>query len=399
MEHVILRKNPESMMIHRENITKCEGEPNGFKAFYNQKNQFLGYGYLCEQHKAAGFILTKEKEPLDVSFFTRLFKKARARRDYYFAHQDTTSAFRLFNAEGDGLGGLTIDLYNDYAVFSFYNEVLYKQRFLLLEAFTEVFKDVVKGSYLKIRFQSDCPVSQHFAGDIALEPFSIVENGVKYEVALDEGWMTGIFLDQHEVRGRLVDGQACGMKVLNAFSYTGAFSIAAAMGGAYQTVSVDLASRSLEKTKENFIINGLNPEDHEIRVMDIFSYCDWAKKKEIQFDMVILDPPSFARNGKKTFSVAKDYGKLVAAILPLVKEEGGIIICSTNSANVSLPHYRAMIEETLQKEYWNYEELFFDSLPKDFVVSKQYKEGNYLKVCTYGIQKNKNRHFHANFTF
>ena len=171
------------------------------------------------------------------------------------------------------------------------------------------------------------------------------------------------------------------------------------MGGAYQTVSVDLASRSLEKTRENFIINGLNPEDHEIRVMDIFSYCDWAKKKGIQFDMVILDPPSFARNGKKTFSVAKDYGKLVAAILPLVKEEGGIIICSTNAANVSLPHYRAMIEETLQKEHWNYEELFFDSLPKDFVVSKQYKEGNYLKVCTYAIQKNKNRHSHANFTF
>jgi 23S rRNA (cytosine1962-C5)-methyltransferase len=109
----------------------------------------------------------------------------------------------------------------------------------------------------------------------------VKENGVTYATYLNEGLMTGIFLDQKEVRGQLVDGLAAGKTVLNMFSYTGAFSVAAAVGGAAQTTSVDLAKRSLEKTREQFAVNGIDPDTQRIHVMDVFNYFNYASKKRL----------------------------------------------------------------------------------------------------------------------
>ena len=100
-----------------------------------------------------------------------------------------------------------------------------------------------------------------------------------YATYMNEGLMTGIFLDQKEVRGTLASGLVAGKTLLNMFSYTGAFSVAAAFGGASQTTSVDLAKRSLDKTREQFTMNGIDPESQRIYVMDVFSYFNYAKKK------------------------------------------------------------------------------------------------------------------------
>lgn len=375
-------------VISKKNILAPYHQDTEIKEFVDAQGQFLGLGYLCDQHKAAGFVLSREKRPINRDFFINLFQIARKKRSYYFQHEEETSAFRLFNAEGDGLGGLTIDKYGVYAVFSFYNEWIYAWRNIILEAFMLVYEDEIQGAYYKLRFQTDQAPSAHFYGEEAPEPYLIRENGIYYPVYLNEGWMTGIFLDQHEVRGRLVEGQACGLNVLNTFSYTGAFSLAAAMGGAAKTVSVDLASRSLEKTREVFAVNGIDPSTQEIRVMDVFDYCHWAQKKGLSFDMIILDPPSFARNGKKTFSVAKDYGKLVEAVLPLLNPEAGILIASTNAANVSVEQYKKMIHQAIQTQGWIGKQRSFDRLPHDFVTTKAYPEGNYLKVLTYDLHKN-----------
>jgi len=196
---------------------------------------------------------------------------------------------------------------------------------------------------------------------------------------MDDGWMTGIFLDQKEVRGSLVDGDAVGKKVLNMFSYTGAFSVAAAVGGALSTVSVDLAKRSLEKTKEQFEINGLSLENNKIVVMDTFEYFKYAKRKGLTFDYIILDPPSFARNKKKTFSVAKNYGELIEGSLDLLNAKG-TIIASTNAANLTLEKYKKMVEKVLQSRGVSYQITHIYRLPSDFSVSEHFKEGNYLKV-------------------
>lgn len=350
---------------------------------FESGHERIGVGYLGEQHKGAGWMIETDDSDITLETFMNLWKQALNRRYHFFEQLEMTNAFRLFNGEGDGIGGVTADYYDGFVVFSWYNHTIYHHRYEIIQALNRVLPDI-KGIYEKIRFESKKEVSNHIQGEQAPEPLIIKENGICYATYLDEGWMTGIFLDQKDVRGRLVDGQACGKKVLNMFSYTGAFSIAAAMGGAYQTVSVDLARRSLAKTKENFEVNGLNPSDHEIRVMDVFEYVRWAQKKGITFDMIILDPPSFARNGKKTFSVAHDYGTLVESVLPLLVE-GGTLIASTNAANVSLSKYKQMIEQAMIKKNRPFVEQSIDRLPDDFVISSHFKEGNYLKVITYEV--------------
>ena len=348
--------------------------------FVDEKKRFIAKGYLGEQNKGIGWILSLKDETIDGQFFTQKFKEAKQKRKAYF-HAEDTNAFRIFNGEGDGIGGVTIDYYAGYAVVSWYNTTIYHHRQLIMENFLKVYPEIL-GIYEKNRFKSDLPESNHYVGKVAPEPLMVKENNVQYATYLNEGWMTGIFLDQHEVRGRLVDGLAMGKRVLNMFSYTGAFSVAAAFGGASSTTSVDLAKRSLEKTKEQFAVNGFTLENHKIHVMDTFDYFRYAKKKGLQFDVIVLDPPSFARNGKKVFSVAKNYGDLIVDSLPILADQG-IIIASTNASNVSLTKFQKMIEKSFQAGQVKCHLLESHHLPADFKTNSHYEESDYLKVLIY----------------
>lgn len=347
-------------------------------------NEWLAKGYLGKQNKGIGWVITQEVGELDQPFFEKLFIQAKQKRQMYYQETSTT-AFRLFNGEGDGLGGLTIDLYERYVVFSWYNETLITKKDLILQAFQAVFPEVI-GAYEKNRFPGNQPESQWIFGEKAPEPLLIKENNVTYATYLDEGLMTGIFLDQKEVRGALVDGLAIGKRVLNMFSYTGAFSVAAAMGGALETTSVDLAKRSLDKTREQFLVNGIDPETQKIYVMDTFDYFKYAKKKGQTFDLIVLDPPSFARNKKKTFSVAKNYGELIEDSLDLI-EEKGTIVASTNAANLSIQQFSQIIEKAMLKKKVKFVKTATYQLPADFSTLPSFSEGNYLKVFCYEILK------------
>lgn len=359
-------------------------ETNEWVTFTDTQGNLVAKGYLGKQNKGIGWILTRENRELDVSFFAERFAAAKNRRNHYYRNEQTT-AFRLVNGEGDGLGGLIVDLYEDFAVFSWYNETLYFNRKTIVTAFKKIFPEI-KGAYEKIRFESSLPESKQMYGKEAPEPLLIKENGIVYATYLNEGLMTGIFLDQHEVRGRLSDGLASGKTVLNMFSYTGAFSVAAAMGGAVQTTSVDLAKRSLPKTKEQFTVNGLDLEQQKIHVMDTFEYFRYAKKKELLFDLIVLDPPSFARNKKKVFSVAKNYGDLIEDSVDILHPQG-TIIASTNAANLSPEKFQQLIEDALDKKGVSYEQTAAYRLPDDFTVYAGFPEGNYLKVYVYQLKQ------------
>ena len=223
---------------------------------FSQGRQFLGKAYLSRQNKGIGWFVTNQKVSFDQVFFENLFTQAKLKRSTYY-QDDLTTAFRLFNQEGDGFGGMTLDLYGDYVVFSWYNTYVYQLRQLIVAAFAQVFPEIL-GAYEKIRFKGLDYESSHIYGQEAPENFTVLENGVLYQVFLNDGLMTGIFLDQHEVRGSLVDGLAMGKSLLNMFSYTAAFSVAAAMGGASETTSVDLAKRSRELSEAHFQANGLS---------------------------------------------------------------------------------------------------------------------------------------------
>ena len=349
---------------------------------YRQEGTFLGTAYLSQQNKGLGWFVSTDKVTFNQDFFETLFRQAKEKRSAYY-QDDLTTAFRLFNQEGDGFGGLTVDLYGDYAVFSWYNSYVYQIRQTISEAFRQVFPEVL-GTYEKIRFKGLDYESAHVYGQEAPDFFTVLENGVLYQVFMNDGLMTGIFLDQHEVRGSLVDGLAMGKSLLNMFSYTAAFSVAAAMGGASQTTSVDLAKRSRELSQAHFQANGISTDDHRFIVMDVFEYFKYAKRKGLTYDVIVLDPPSFARNKKQTFSVAKDYHKLISQSLEILNPEG-IIIASTNAANVSRQKFTEQIDKGFAGR--SYQILNKYGLPADFAYNKKDESSNYLKVISMKVSK------------
>ena len=348
----------------------------------SQEGIFLGTAYLSQQNKGLGWFVSKDKVTFNQAFFETLFRQAKEKRSAYY-QDELTTAFRLFNQEGDGFGGLTVDLYGDYAVFSWYNSYVYQIRKVISEAFRQVFPEVL-GTYEKIRFKGLDYESAHVYGQEAPDFFTVLENGVLYQVFMNDGLMTGIFLDQHEVRGSLVDGLAMGKSLLNMFSYTAAFSVAAAMGGASQTTSVDLAKRSRELSQAHFQANGISTDDHRFIVMDVFEYFKYAKRKGLTYDVIVLDPPSFARNKKQTFSVAKDYHKLISQSLEILNP-GGIIIASTNAANVSRQKFTEQIDKGFAGR--SYQILNKYGLPADFAYNKKDESSNYLKVISMKVSK------------
>ena len=372
-------------LIQKEDLQQVPAPlPTDWLTLIDSKGQRLAEGYLGEQNKGIGWLLSWHG-PINQSFFQQLFEISREKRTS-FEKDSLTTAYRLFNGEGDGIGGVIIDRYADYAVFSWYNETLYQKKAELLTTFRTVYPDII-GAYEKIRFSTkDLPESQFLYGEQAPEPLLVTENGVQFATYLNEGLMTGIFLDQKEVRGRLVDGFAVGKTVLNMFSYTGAFSVAAAMGGAVATTSVDLAKRSLPKTTEQFEVNHLNLAAQKIIVMDVFDYFKYASRKGLSYDMIILDPPSFARNKKKVFSVAKNYGELVKDSIDILTDKG-TLIASTNAANLSLAKYQKMVITALQEKNVRYKITDTYQLPADFQVNPNFPEGNYLKVLFIEIEK------------
>lgn len=366
----------EASDLENVNLKDQEVEVQG------QEGTFLGTAYLSQQNKGLGWFVSTDKVAFNQAFFETLFRQAKEKRRTYY-QDDLTTAFRLFNQEGDGFGGLTVDLYGDYAVFSWYNSYVYQIRKVISEAFRQVFPEVL-GAYEKIRFKGLDYESAHVYGQEAPDFFTVLENGVLYQVFMNDGLMTGIFLDQHEVRGSLVDGLAMGKSLLNMFSYTAAFSVAAAMGGASQTTSVDLAKRSRELSQAHFQANGISTDDHRFVVMDVFEYFKYAKRKGLTYDVIVLDPPSFARNKKQTFSVAKDYHKLISQSLEILNPEG-IIIASTNAANVSRQKFTEQIDKGFAGR--NYQILNKYGLPADFAYNKKDESSNYLKVISMKVSK------------
>lgn len=370
----------------KDELSFQEGE---IVELYNPKNQFLAKAYLATQNKGIGWVYSFNKEEnLDQAFFSAKFAHARQKRSALFA-DDSTTAFRIFNGEGDGLGGVTLDWYDGFILLQRYSVGIYQYRQMIMQAIKQVYPEC-KGVIGKNRFESNnLPDSEVLAGQTPPEQLVIQENGVKYVATLNEGWMTGIFLDQREVREFIREELAAGKHVLNTFSYTGAFSVAAALGGA-ETTSVDVANRSRELTTEQFAANGIDISDHQttpdashhVYVMDVFDYLSYAQRNNKKFDVIVLDPPSFARTKKRTFKATTDYSELVSLAISVL-DTNGYIVCSTNAANFDATDFQEAISMGADAENIEIELVKSFRLPEDFPVPDDSPESDYLKVFIY----------------
>ena len=360
-----------------ENNVKEEGE---IIRLVDEQNEFLGKGYYGKQNKGIGWVLSYEQnEQIDSAFFERKLKQALNKRKHFFDQTETT-AFRVFNGEGDGIGGLTIDYFAGYYLINWYSKGIYAFQKAVIDALGKLVS--WKAIYQKKRFATKgtyIDEDDFVAGERGIFPIIVKENGVHLAVDLNDGAMVGVFLDQREVRKTIKEAYAKGKTVLNTFSYTGVFSVFAALGGAKKTTSVDLAKRSLERTKEQFRINQLNDEAHDILVMDVFHYFKYARKKNLTFDLVILDPPSFARSKKMTFSAVQDYQNLLKEAISVTENEG-VIVASTNSSAISMNKLKGFVEKAFKEMKTSYYIVEEFSLPEDFRTKKDFEESNYLKV-------------------
>ena len=241
----------------------------------DERGRYIATGYYGKQNKGLGWILSKnEKESFDLAFFQRKIYQAIEKRLGLFNNPKTT-AFRVFNGEGDGIGGLTIDFFGGYYLINWYSLGIYKFKPLIIDALKKSVEfDAI---YEKIRFDGLEPEHKNgfVLGKEAEFPLIIKENGVNISIFFDEGAMVGLFLDQREVRRAIRNQYAKGKMVLNTFSYTGAFSVFAALGGARATTSVDLANRSLHHTQKNFELNDIKLDQNAILVEDVFSFRSW----------------------------------------------------------------------------------------------------------------------------
>jgi len=300
------------------------------------------------------------------------------RKDFFYK-EDTTS-FRVFNSIGDGIGGLTIDYYEDYYLFNWYSQGIYSFR----DEIYDKFKKLVyyKGIYQKKRFDDKGKYindDDFVMGERGQFPITVKENNVKIAVDLNDGPMVGFFLDQREIRKALMNKYAKDKTVLNTFSYTGIFSVFSALGNSETTVSVDLANRSLEKTLQQFKLNNIDLKRNKIIVEDIFTYFDYAEKKDLKYDLIILDPPSFAKSKNYMFKADKNYKDIIKKSIKILENQG-LILASTNLEKMNMDKFISQIKEAVEEEGKRFEILEKFRLPEDFKVDDRYPEGNYLKV-------------------
>ncbi|MES2657286.1 MAG: class I SAM-dependent methyltransferase [Verrucomicrobiota bacterium] len=269
----------------------------------------------------------------------RLLQNAVAKRANLL--DSATNAVRLIDGAGDGLPGLILETYAGRWLVSTTGDHL-------PPAFREWVRDQGVSCYWKRLDQHQKESPSHLAGPEVTEPFLMLENGVASEISFQSGYSQGIFLDQRDNRAEVRKRMAPGLRLLNTFAYTGAFSVAAGMAGA-ETTTLDLSQPYLDWAKRNFSHNQLDPTAHHFCKGDTFHWLRRFAKQGRTFDGIILDPPTFSRDEKgKVFRVEENFGELAALAADILAPDGWLL-CSTNCRNLPLNDFQKQLRSAIRR--------------------------------------------------
>jgi len=345
--------------------------------------RFAGRGYWDPLSAIAVRVLTTDpRESIDADFFARRVKEALESRRQLIDFSGT-NAFRLLHGEGDGLPGVVVDVYDGYGVLKLYSAGLTPHRPLIIEALQAALPEL-KGVIGRDEIGRDDADVDEEKGDgkvlwgrEAPRPHTILERDAKFLVDVYAGQKTGFFLDQRENRF-LLRRISKDLDVLNCFCFSGGFSVNAALGGAKSVFSVDQDADAIALARENFTLNGLPAAKHDFLAADAFELLESFKREGRKFDLIILDPPAFAKSQKAVENAIAGYASLNRQALAILKP-GGLLCTASCSARVSSEAffeavkeggYNAGVDLTLVEERYQ---------PPDHPVRLQFREGKYLK--------------------
>ena len=375
-EESLLRLHP---WVFSGAIQSIEGKPEegDLVEVYGANQRFLAIGHY-QIGSIAVRILSFKQRTIDHSFWLERIRIAyQLRCNLGLANSINNNTYRLVHGEGDSLPGLVIDMYAHTAVMQAHSVGMHKCRFEIAEALKEVIGDNLQNIYYKsettLPYKADIDsengyIYGHDVEDIALE------NGLKFYVDWQKGQKTGFFVDQRENRS-LLEQYSKDRSVLNMFCYTGGFSFYAMRGGAKIVHSVDSSAKAISLTNKNVELNFPGDNRHQAFAEDAFKYLE---RMGNNYDLIILDPPAFAKHKNVLRNALQGYRKLNAIAFEKIKP-GGIIFTFSCSQVVSKENFRLAVFSAAAQSKRNVRILHQLTQPADHPVNIYHPEGEYLK--------------------
>ena len=384
MIHITLRHGKEQSAkrlhpwIFSGAIAKMSGTPDegDLVKVYSADGEFLAIGHY-QKSSIAVRILSFNDIAIDQNFWNeRIASAYNYRKQLGLVNNSETNCYRLVHGEGDNLSGLVIDYYNGTAVVQCHSVGMFKNLDSIANALQQTMGEQLTAIYNKS--ESTLPFKAGIEnkdgllwGEIKTE--NALEYGNSFFIDWIQGQKTGFFIDQRENR-KLVEHYAKGKSVLNTFCYTGGFSVYALRGGAKKVVSVDCSARAIELTDKTVAMNFPDAE-HTSVVSDTFKYLDNNKD---EFDLIILDPPAFAKHGKVLNNALQGYKRLNMKAIEQIKK-GGILFTFSCSQAVSKEEFRKSVFAAAANTKRNVRILHQLTQPADHPISIYHPEGEYLK--------------------
>ena len=360
-------------------IARVEGEPEEGEIVdvYTSKKEFIACGHF-QIGSIAVRVLTFCQEEINREFWRRRLAVALdMRRSLGLVDNPENNTYRLVHGEGDNLPGLIIDVYGGTAVMQAHSAGMHVYRMEIADALSEVMGDIVKHIYYKsettLPYKADLGPENGFIKGGSPENVAL-ENGLKFHVDWLKGQKTGFFVDQRENR-HLLERYSKGRNVLNMFCYTGGFSFYAMRGGANLVHSVDSSAKAIDLTNQNVELNFPGDDRHQAFAEDAFKYLD---RMGAQYDLIILDPPAFAKHRDALRNALRGYSKLNAKAFEKIKP-GGILFTFSCSQVVDKKDFRNAVFTAAAQSGRSVRILHQLTQPGDHPVNIYHPEGEYLK--------------------
>ena len=380
-EESLLRRHPWVFSGAIERITEGERPllEGDIVDVVTKQGEFIARGHW-QIGSIAVRVLSFEREEIDQAWWNRRIAEARTLRHTLGLIGNTeTTCYRLVHGEGDLLPGLVVDIYNRTAVVQCHSVGMYHSRQAIATAIREAYGDAIEAIYDKssqtLPFKADLgAIDGYLYGRTAERDNIVLENGLKFKVNWEEGQKTGFFIDQR-VNRDLVRRYSRGRKVLNTFCYTGGFSVAALAGGAKEVVSIDLSERAVRLAEENAVINFGSEVAHKAIACNAVEY---LKDIDSDYDLIILDPPAFAKHHKVLGNALQGYKKINARALEKIAP-GGILFTFSCSQAVSRDLFRTTIFTAAAIAHRKVRIIGQLTQPADHPINIYHPEGEYLK--------------------